>query len=41
MAGRLKLLDIKFPKEYMDGFLGPKFGWKVYVICWGFMIVLS
>ena len=26
MAGRLKLLDIKFPKEYMDGFLGPKFG---------------
>lgn len=28
MAGRLKLLDIKFPPEYMNGFQGPQFGVK-------------
>ena len=26
MAGRLKLLDVKFPKSYLNMFKGPKFG---------------
>ncbi len=26
MAGRLKVLDIRFPKKYVAGFQGPKFG---------------
>ncbi|NPV92707.1 MAG: ribulose 1,5-bisphosphate carboxylase [Firmicutes bacterium] len=26
MSGKLKLLDLKFPKEFLDGFKGPKFG---------------
>ncbi len=26
MAGKLKLVDIRFPKKYVDGFQGPKFG---------------
>jgi len=26
MAGKVKLLDLKFPKKYVDGFKGPKFG---------------
>lgn len=26
MAGKLKLLDIDFPKKFADGFKGPKFG---------------
>ena len=24
--GRIKLLDIEFPKKYLEGFKGPKFG---------------
>ena len=26
MAGQVKLVDIRFPKKYVDGFKGPKFG---------------
>lgn len=26
MSGKLKLLDIKFPREFLEGFQGPKFG---------------
>ena len=26
MAGRLKLVDVRFPKQYVDGFQGPRFG---------------
>lgn len=26
MAGRLKLLDLRFPRAYVEGFQGPKFG---------------
>lgn len=26
MGGRIKLLDLRFPKKYVDGFKGPKFG---------------
>lgn len=26
VMGRIKLLDIEFPKKYLDGFKGPKFG---------------
>jgi 2,3-diketo-5-methylthiopentyl-1-phosphate enolase len=26
MAGRLKLLDLRFPRRYVEGFQGPKFG---------------
>ncbi len=26
MAGQVKLVDIRFPKKYVDGFQGPKFG---------------
>src|SRR5512136_1712639 len=26
MAGKLKLVDIRFPKKYVEGFQGPKFG---------------
>ena len=26
MAGRLKLIDLAFPKRFLDGFAGPKFG---------------
>lgn len=26
MGGQLKLLDIRFPKKFVDGFKGPKFG---------------
>lgn len=26
MAGKVKLLDLKFPKSYTEGFQGPKFG---------------
>ena len=26
MAGQIKLVDIRFPKKYVDGFKGPKFG---------------
>lgn len=26
MSGKLKLLDLKFPKEFLDAFPGPKFG---------------
>ena len=26
MAGRVKVMDIRFPKKYVDGFKGPKFG---------------
>lgn len=26
VMGRIKLLDIEFPKKYLDGFSGPKFG---------------
>ncbi len=26
MGGKIKLVDIRFPKKYVDGFKGPKFG---------------
>lgn len=26
MGGRIKLIDIRFPKKYVEGFKGPKFG---------------
>ena len=26
MGGKIKLLDVRFPKKYVDGFQGPKFG---------------
>ncbi len=26
LAGKIKLLDIRFPKKYVEGFKGPKFG---------------
>jgi 2,3-diketo-5-methylthiopentyl-1-phosphate enolase len=26
MAGRLKLVDLTFPKSYLEMFKGPKFG---------------
>jgi 2,3-diketo-5-methylthiopentyl-1-phosphate enolase len=26
MGGQIKVLDIRFPKRFVDGFLGPKFG---------------
>ncbi|MEM0116074.1 MAG: RuBisCO large subunit C-terminal-like domain-containing protein [Thermoplasmata archaeon] len=28
LAGKIKVLDIEFPKEYVNGFKGPKFGIK-------------